>query len=63
MARMIIDIVIVMVVSSIAFVLGAIFGFSTRRRDEEEAKIEEFMSQSEEIMDKEKKIKLERQIA
>ncbi|MCX5886882.1 MAG: hypothetical protein NT096_13385 [Proteobacteria bacterium] len=63
MARMIIDIVIVMVVSSIAFVFGAIFGSSTRRRDEEEAKIEEFMSQSEEIMDKEKKIKLERQIA
>jgi hypothetical protein len=52
-----------MVVSSIAFVLGAIFGSSTRRRDEEEAKIEELMSQSEEIMDKEKKIKLERQIA
>ena len=31
MARMIIDIVIVMVVSSIAFVLGAIFASSTRR--------------------------------
>jgi type II secretory pathway pseudopilin PulG len=63
MARLIIEILIVMVVSSIAFVLGAIFGSSTRRSDEEEAKIEELMSQSGEIMDKEKKIKLERQIA
>jgi len=63
MARLIIEILIVMVVSSIAFVVGTIFGFSARRRDEEEVKIKELMSQSEEIMDKEKKIELQKQFA
>jgi hypothetical protein len=63
MARLIIEILVVMVMSSIAFVLGTIFGSSARRRGEEEAKIEDLMLQNEEIMDKEKKIKLEKQFA
>jgi type II secretory pathway pseudopilin PulG len=49
MGRLIIEILIVMLISSIAFVLGAIFGSSARRTDREEAITEELMNRAAEI--------------
>jgi hypothetical protein len=49
MVRLLIEILIVMVISSIAFVLGAIFGSSTKGRDLIEARMEELINETEKI--------------